>query len=159
MKQLTINTGSWHYKFASFADYDRHSKSKQNLCMYLRYVMLGMVTMTFVITLVSGVAIAGIAPFGDLIAWLIASAWVGFPINSLSELGEAAVLLGILYIIVGIIALITNQIISWKDQRRYRQYELERLIASGDYVAPPMTFGQAVYRKFHDKTCMKVDFS
>ena len=132
MKEVVFNKKSWHYWLATFSDDMRVNPHGDDICHYIRSVLVGtfwLLLMTFVCAFVGGAVLYSI---GNLFSWL----FLGYEL--------ASVTVAVLSIFGGLGSAIVLMASKELVQEKMRDSE--------------PGFVRSVYRKFKDKTCFYIKF-
>jgi len=92
MNKLTLNTNSWHYKFATFGGFNRYKS--QDICTYTRRIaqaMIGIVMLSFIAMFLTWAAV-------EMIMGMAFSLYYG--VYLFSNMGELGLLLFVAVMIV-----------------------------------------------------------
>lgn len=147
MKAFTLSVDSWHFKIVNFGE-KRISPAwgDTDICEYTRCFLKGL--------------------FWFCVAGMMIALGAAFVLGSLANIFSAIFLGYILapwsiafIIIVGSFAaaLGISWLVEWNRERVHERYaKLRELQSRGDYVEPEPGFLTLVYRKFKDKTCVRI---
>ena len=167
MKSFTLNQKSWHFWLANFGtnrvgyiwgDSDQPERASTDFCSYLRYVLIGGFQFVLAFLFASFLTVAAlfmVSTMGLALYYLALSAIAGnFDlIRELSGKMEEMVLGGFLFlggITVAYAVYLTKTVIaSIQDKVGNVSKNLEKADS----------FSGMTYRKFKDKTCVKLDFN
>ena len=152
MKPITFSKDSWHFKLMSNMNhlpdnYDRYDPAPStDICAYSRKLF----TCLLVVAIVVMIAVmAGPVTWGDCIAWLVACNVTGQWILP-DGLGAGAIGEVVIAIAIGIAWCITTMYIKYKTWKRANKPK--------ENVPDEPSIIYEIYRKFKDKTCVRINF-
>lgn len=156
MKTLQFSKSSWHYWVASEFGRMYSPSCVTDFCKYMRHVLLGIIILS--IWIAAGSFILYLV--GNFLAWGVACLvhWQRIPPDV--EAFLVILILAAAMVVVCIAGLIAACVISLDkigDYRREREYKRQYGDGSGNYVPPPPSFMDSVWRTIKDKTCFRVE--
>ena len=132
MKEIVLEQKSWHYWLATFGDKYRVNWHGDDICHYIRSVMVGTFWLMFVVIVGSFLGGVFLFSIGNLFSWL----FLGYELHQVTF--GALGFVGGLFLLFGFFA--TKEFVTEK----IRDTE--------------PGFVRAAYSKFKDKTCFYVKF-
>lgn len=149
MKPITLSKASWHYKLINCLGYGLGSSPPLDLCSYLKILIHTMIPV--IILSILGILLGPVA-WADTAAWVVASLitgqWTlpdsGFFYIVLSQIGSM-VIYGLSVLLVLIFSRVRKSLKSQKQK-------------SPAYYTKQPSFVREIYRKFRDKTCVRITF-
>ena len=151
MKSLKFSTKSLHYRLALLWCNDDRYKISDNICGYFWQVLFGTVTAILMFGAICVMlSITVVFPLVYLVVALQTGIWFKPPDEMIAGLCIDAVV-----ILVVISTMIASYLYERKERKRERDYQ--RMIA-GEQISNNDSFIVEVYRKFKNKTCVKLEF-
>ena len=148
MKTLNFSKNSWHYWVAEFGCFD--NSVTDNLCGYIWQVIQGLFFLTWLTFIVVFFAYCTLA---EPVVYLYTVYQTGIWVKP-DDFLQVGIGLWCGIILFTIFSAIAHTLSNYKEKRREARYnELYNGIP-----APKDSFIVAVWRKFHDKTCAKIEF-
>lgn len=149
MKPYFISENSWHFWVVNFGERRiRASWGDTDICEYTRCFLQGLMCLVAAAMGISMVVAFVVASIINGIAWMffgyMLAPWTFTFILILGSLGFVAILYEIAQFNV-----------RRKEALRQKRYEL---MEKGEYTPPPPGFLTLAYRKFKDKTCVRLTF-
>ena len=150
MVTLKFSKNSWHYKFISLFK-DRYFIS-DNICGYIRdFILSCFFTTSVLVMLCVALYVMVVAP----LMWGFVMLQLDMFIQPSIAAGVGVIMDIVALLIAGFHYLVVVVIPEYAEKKRLEAYEA---MQNGKYKPKPDSFVKAVYNKFHDKTCAKIEF-
>ena len=132
MKEIVFNKKSWHYWLATFGDDIRVDPHGDDICHYIRSVLVGL--FLFLIVLAAGSMVVGVVAYsiGNLFGWL----FLGYALEQITFFVFS------MFGTLGLVAFL--MVFKESMDEKFRDSQ--------------PGFARSVYRKFKDKTCFYIKF-
>ena len=156
MKPITFSVNSWHYKMVDkVIGLPRgyfNEDLPMDLCTYFRKLMLCLFMLTVAAAFIIGLVII---PLADLSAWVLAGLITGWT----DTLGVGGVIIGeaIIAVLFGIAAGIVFSLEALKKRKQANRLKNREAREAG-VPEPTPSIMVELYRKFKDKTCVRIEF-
>lgn len=150
MKPLTFSKNSWHYRFIAYMKNSHYISN--NICGYFwDFIGSCMLALCVFFAVVIALYVMVVAP----LMWVFVMLQFDMYVTSLPE-AVIGLILDIIAMIFSVFFYLVEVVLPARaEKKRLMDYEA---MQKGEYTPKHDSFVKAVWRKFHDKTCVKVEF-
>jgi hypothetical protein len=149
VKPYVISEKSWHYWIVNFGERRiRPSWGDTDICEYTRCFLQGLMVFLAAATAITAIATFVIASIINGIAWM----FFGYMIEPWTQVFILTI------VSLGFLCCMYYMSLFLKHRKQVKRDRLHELMEKGEYTPPPPSFLTLAYRKFKDKTCVRLTF-